>query len=57
MRFLFEREGCARRSVRHSFGNIYKALKENSFDIVEGNDVREVLRFVSSLEASEYEIE
>jgi hypothetical protein len=49
MMFLF-----AHRSFQHSFGEIYEALKENDFNIVEGNDVDEVLRFVSSLEASEY---
>jgi hypothetical protein len=47
--FLFER-----RIDPHSFGKIYEALKANDFNIVEGNDVNEVLRFVSSLEASEY---
>jgi serine/threonine protein kinase len=50
MRFLF-----AHRSFQHSFREIYEALKRNYFNIIEGNDVDEVLRFVSSLEASEYE--
>jgi hypothetical protein len=49
MMFLF-----APRPVQHSFEEIYQAFKRNNFDIVEGNDVDEVLRFVSSLEASEY---
>jgi hypothetical protein len=29
-------------------------MKENDFDVVEGNDVKEVLAFVSSVESSEY---
>jgi hypothetical protein len=52
--FLFAGKGFALRSVKPSFEYIYHVLKKNSFDIVEGNDVNEVLRFVSSLEASEY---
>jgi hypothetical protein len=54
MRQLMERVGSADRFVQRSFSEIYECLKQNSFDIVEGNDVTEVLRFVSSLEASEY---
>jgi hypothetical protein len=50
LRFLF-----APRVDPQSFRDIYEALKENYFDIVEGNDVDEVSRFVSFLEASEYE--
>jgi hypothetical protein len=41
-------------SARPSFASIYEALKIHDFDIVEGNDVNEVLRFVSDLEASQY---
>jgi serine/threonine protein kinase len=41
--------------TRPSFSAIYEYLKQNNFDVVKGNDVTEVLRFVSSLEASECE--
>jgi serine/threonine protein kinase len=54
IRGLIERGWSADRSVRPSFDYIYKVLKDNDFNTVEGNDVNEVLRFVSSLEASEY---
>jgi hypothetical protein len=54
MRFLFAAEGFVHWSVPHSFGEIYEVLKANDFTIVEGNEVNEVLRFVSYLEASEY---
>jgi hypothetical protein len=50
---LMESMWSADRSTRPSFDDIYQILKESNFDIVEGNDVTEVLRFVSSLEASE----
>jgi serine/threonine protein kinase len=53
MRELMERGLSAKSFSRPSFSEIYADLKENDFDIVEGNDVNEVLRFVSSLEASE----
>jgi hypothetical protein len=53
MRFLFATRGFTPESVRDAFRDIYEALKENDFNVVEGNDVNEVLRFVSSLEASE----
>jgi serine/threonine protein kinase len=54
MRELMEKGCSADQSIRPSFSGIYECLKQNDFDIVEGNDVTEVLRFVSSLEASEY---
>jgi serine/threonine protein kinase len=54
MRKLMERVWSATESRRPSFSEIYERLKENNFDIVEGNEVTEVLRFVSSLEASEW---
>jgi serine/threonine protein kinase len=54
IRELIERGWSADWSVRPSFDYIYKVLKDNDFDTVEGNEVNEVLRFVSSLEASEY---
>jgi serine/threonine protein kinase len=40
---------------KSSFHEIYEVLKSNDFDIVEGTDVNEVLRFVSSSGAFEYE--
>jgi serine/threonine protein kinase len=43
------------RSSGLPFDIIYGILQRDSFDIVEGNDVNEVLRFVSFLEASKYE--
>jgi serine/threonine protein kinase len=53
MRQLMEEVRSAYWRGRSSFSVIYQRLKENNFDIVEGNDVNEVLRFVSSLETSE----
>jgi uncharacterized protein YuzB (UPF0349 family) len=53
MRGLMERMWSAKPWMRPSFSEIYENLKEKNFDIVEGNEVTEVLRFVSSLEASE----
>jgi serine/threonine protein kinase len=52
MRDLIEHECLENES---SFDAIYQVLKQNDFDMVEGNDVNEVLRFVGYLEASEYE--
>jgi hypothetical protein len=63
MRFLFERGWSAPPPAEFSFGHnsiwieiklIYNVLKNNDFNTFEGNDVNEVLRFVSSREALEY---
>jgi serine/threonine protein kinase len=40
------------RSERPSFDDISEVLKENNFDVVDGNDVKEVLRFVNFAEGS-----
>jgi hypothetical protein len=53
IRALMEKGWSADRPRRPSFRRIYQVLKKNDFDIVEGNEVKEVLRFVSSLEASQ----
>jgi hypothetical protein len=51
---LFEPRSYVRPSERPPFGEIYEVLNGNFFNLVEGNDVNEVLKFVGSLEASEY---
>jgi serine/threonine protein kinase len=53
MKQLMKRMLSANQRTPPSFSEIYEGLKQQNFDIVEGNDVNEVLRFVSSLEASE----
>jgi serine/threonine protein kinase len=51
---LIEQCWSANPSMRPSFDEIHRVMKENDFDVVEGNDVKEVLAFVSSVESSEY---
>jgi hypothetical protein len=52
MRNLIKTGFAEDRSTQPSFEHVYDVLKENNFDAIEGNDVNEVMRYVSSFEAS-----